>query len=539
MWFIALAPWVALLLWLLSGRLEKSNIPFLNLWPSHSAELPKPRRSWQKPPVSLIALLAAMLLGILAAAGPRIAHRKSSDVTIIVDRGFGSRFADAAKELSSDLPNANVNLKIVPSTDSTTGPDWLSQVLSLQRTAAEDADELILACRQALRESAGPVILLSDQSIELSDPRLIQFASPDPITNVGIDLLSVRASPMTQAMVRLFNQSSLTSAELIMRADGKIVQSRQIALPPSEQKNDYLVDIPNTPTVVEAEIRCDDSIQINHRAWVVRRAAWPIVEPESSLPPELIRMIEVYARHRLPTNDSPRIAVVNASDSIPADMSVAILADESAGATRLPTVEPLIVKDDLAGIQSVDWANILAGATISTGPGKDWQPIVSAGGEVVVAIRGTPLRQAWIGFHAADFARRPDFVVFWSAIFDWLGGAGSPDYASKKIGPLAGSWHLQEPSGETLFAADTGLAPGLYKSADGTLEAVNASAPPISPPPTGDALIRLNAFAGHHDQNAPLTGQTLLIAIGLISLSAATWRITKGLRERVQASQPR
>ncbi|MGD0541730.1 MAG: hypothetical protein ABSB33_09455 [Tepidisphaeraceae bacterium] len=320
-WFLALAPWAGLLVWLLSGRLEKSGVPFLNLWPAKGPQWPKPKRAWENPPFSLAALLGAMLLGIAAAAAPSVIHRKSSSVTVVVDRGLGSRFDLAAEELDVSLrrsfPGATVDLRVVPGADSIDGRDWLSQVLSLQPTAAEDAEPLALACRQALRESAGPVILLSDRAIEFSDPRLVQFASSAPITNVGIDLLSVRASPATQAMVRLFNQSGLTSAELIVRADGNIVRSRPIALSPSGGRRDYFVDIPAAPTVVAAEVQCDDSIKINHRAWAVRGAAWPIVEPDSSLPPELIRMIEVYGRHRLPSQDSQRIAVVNASDSIP------------------------------------------------------------------------------------------------------------------------------------------------------------------------------------------------------------------------------
>ncbi len=530
-WFIALAPWAALLVWLLSGRLEKSGVPFLNLWPSHDPHLPKPKRHWERPPVSLAALLAAMLLGILAAAGPSVVHRKSSSVTVVVDRGLGSRFALAAKELDASLrrsfPDATVDLRIVPSADSTAGGDWLSQVLSLQPTAAEDAEPLALACFQALRQSAGPVILLSDRAIELSDPRLVQFASSAPITNVGIDLLSVRASPATAAMVRLFNQSGLASAELIVRADGNIVQSRPIALPPSGEKRDYFVDIPAAPAVIEAEVQCDDSMKINHRAWAVRGAAWPIVEPDSSLPPELIRMIEVYGRHRLPSHDSQRIAVVKASDSIPSDVPVAILADEPSGGAKLSAIEPLIVRDDSSKIESLDWPTILAGTTVWPAPGKDWRAIVSAGGAAIVAVRDEPVRQAWVGFRASGFARRPDFVVFWSAIFDWLGGAGSPDYTSEKIGPLAGNWRLQEPAGLSLSAGDAGLVPGLYKSGDGKLVAVNASAPPISSPSPGDGPAKLNALAALHNQSAPLAGATLLSAMGLIGLSAATWRNAK------------
>ncbi len=432
---LALAPWVALVLWLLIGRPEKSPVPFLHLWPAHNPQLPKSKRAWQTPPLWLAAILAAMFLGILAAAGPRLLHQNNSKITVIVDRGFASPFTDSAKNLDAflhqNLPNANINLKIIPAIDSTTGHDWLSQVSSLQPTASDDINELTRACRTELRESDAPVLLLSDQTIQLSDPRLVQFRSSTPTTNIGIDLLAARATPQAQAMIRLFNQSNETSAQLIVRADGTIVQSRQITLPPPGTKQDYFVNLPASPAVVEAEVQCDDSININHRAWLIRQAAWPIVDPTGYLPPELTRMIEVYARHRVPTEDSQHITITTDPTSIPLNIPVAILAY---GTTKLSAIQPLIIRDNLPNIQSIDWPKILPGAVISPAPGKDWQPIVTANGSVLLAIRDTPTRQAWIGFQADDFARRPDFVIFWTAIFDWLPQA-PPTTPPKKSAP--------------------------------------------------------------------------------------------------------
>ena len=524
-WLITLAPWAALLAWLLSGRLEKSPVPFLHLWPSHNPQLPKPKRAWQKPPRWLMAILAAMLFAIFAAAGPRLTHRKSSTVTVIVDRGFGSRFAESAKNLDTSLrqnfPNANIDLRIIPRINSAIGHDWLSRISSLQPTATDDIDDLTLACRQALRESDAPVILLSDQTIQVTDPRLVQFTSSVPITNVGIDLLSVRAKPQTQAMIRLLNQSDQTSAELIVRADGTLVQSRRIALPPSGAKQNYFVDLSSTPAVVEAEVQCHDSIKINHRAWAVRNAAWPIIDSDNYMPPELTRMIEVYGRHRIPSESSRHIAITNDSISIPTNIPVAILAH---GTTRLSTIQPLIIRDDLPNIQFVDWPTILPGANVSPFPGKGWRPIVTANGSVIVAIRDSPPRQAWIGFQADDFAHRPDFVIFWTAIFDWLGGAGAPDYTSQKIGPLTANWHLQDPADISLSSSDNGLIPGLYKSASGALVAINASTPQISSPPVQDASAKLKALIEQPTQTASLTSSTLLFSITLIIFSIVTWK---------------
>jgi hypothetical protein len=526
---LALAPWAGLVLWLLAGRPEKSPVPFLHLWPSDNPQLPKPKRAWQKPPLWLAIILAAMLLAIFAAAGPRLLHQKTSTITVIVDRGFASPFAQSAKNIDAalrqNLPNANVNLKIIPATDATTGQDWLSQISSLQPTAADDSDDLTRACRTALRESNAPVILLSDQTIGLTDPRLIRFTSTTPITNVGIDVLAARATPHAQAMIQLFNQSNQTSAKLIIRADGKIVHSSQVNLPPPGKKQNYFVDLPNAPRVIDAEIQCDDSIKINHRAWLVRQRAWPIIEPAGNLPPELMRMIAVYARHRIPTESSQHIAVTTDPDSISNNIPIAILANDT---TKLSTVQPLIIRNDLPDLASIDWPNILPGSTISPAPGNNWRPIVSANGSVILAIRDTPTRQVWIGFEAKDFARRPDFVIFWTAIFDWLGDAAFPDYIAQKISPLATNWRFQEPANLALSPADNGLIPGLYKSTTGALAAVNASTPQIPPSPQHDASAKLKTLIEQPTHTTSIAGPTLLLSITAMAFSVAIWKRPAG-----------
>ncbi len=148
LWFIALAPWAGLAVWLLSGRRKKTGVPFLNLWQAEASRQPRPRRAWEKPPISLVALLAAMLLGIIAAAGPVIsAGGKSSTLTVIADRGIYSPSAKAAADLNVFLrrsnPNAKIDLRIVPPAESGAGLDWLSRISSLQPTAIEDAGAVV------------------------------------------------------------------------------------------------------------------------------------------------------------------------------------------------------------------------------------------------------------------------------------------------------------------------------------------------------------------------------------------------------------
>src|SRR5271154_916117 len=77
-WLILLAPWAALVIWLLRGRFETQRVPFLELWARQTPENQKPDRAWRKPPPAIIALLAAIFLAILAAAQPMIHLRQTT-----------------------------------------------------------------------------------------------------------------------------------------------------------------------------------------------------------------------------------------------------------------------------------------------------------------------------------------------------------------------------------------------------------------------------------------------------------------------------
>ena len=76
-WLILLASWGGLAIWLLRGRFETKGVPFLELWGREIAQNRRPDRAWRMPPGWMIALLVAMLLGIMAAAGPGIRKNES------------------------------------------------------------------------------------------------------------------------------------------------------------------------------------------------------------------------------------------------------------------------------------------------------------------------------------------------------------------------------------------------------------------------------------------------------------------------------
>src|SRR5688500_655357 len=85
-WLLGLLPWMAVVVWLFRGRRTRVNVPFINLWRGDVTG-PRPKRSWEKPPLALAAALLAILLALLAAARPVWQTRtESRTITIIVDR---------------------------------------------------------------------------------------------------------------------------------------------------------------------------------------------------------------------------------------------------------------------------------------------------------------------------------------------------------------------------------------------------------------------------------------------------------------------
>jgi hypothetical protein len=529
---IGLAPWAVMALWLLWGRREKIGVPFLPLW---SGEQPRParRRAIRPPPIALAAALLAVLLAILAAARPQIFSSQSGRVTIVADRGLTmsiqnrdgkSRLVACAELANSHLSDAgdpSVDLKVIPDPgEKGTSANWLAAVRALRPTAVADPQAIARVARAALADSNGPVLVLSDQPIGLQDDRLIQIAPSDPLVNVGIDLLSVRLQPQAQAMVRLLNQSTLSQARLIVRG-GQWQITRKISLPPAGQSRNYFVNLPSAWALVEAQVWADDPEAPNHRAWAVRRSAWPKVQASAPLPEELERMIEVYSHDRPAGAESKTVALLTSAVAPPSDSPAAILADP--GPTTLDAVQPVVVAEDPLKLADVDWDKVLAGASVAAPPPGAWTPLVTAEGTAVVAARTQPVRQVWVGFHSPQFAHLADFVIFWKEVFDWL-GEGEATYSSAPIGPLAGQWQLKEPVGLSIPQAEVGLAPGLYIGADGTLQAVNAGTAAASGKSTPDWRSKLEDLMDQSGrQPHELYGPLLIAALGLLGVCAFSW----------------
>jgi hypothetical protein len=369
-WLILLAPWAALGVWLLSGRLKDEEVPFLPLWEADPPQIQPPARSWQKPPIAIAALLAGLLFAIAAASGPAIS-----------------------------------------TTPATTLP-------------------------------AAP-----------------QFE---------IESLSVQTSPTTQAMLRLKNLSDVRQGTITIAAHGKPLHTTDIQLPAKYESQDYFADVPLLAEELNARV---DVAGQTGSTGATLQGAWPAIDTASAVSPELRRMIDVYSRHRPLSDSSIHIAIQDSFDSVAAAEPTAIVPNDLTNQRSISSQDSLIVADSPL-TRSIDWATALSDARFAPAPVGDWQPLVSVSGVPILVIHTTPVRQVWVGFNSEQFLHLPDFVVFWTSVFDWLGNP-TPSY------------HSSRPSNDL------------------NLPSSNVSQPSKS-----------------------LAGQTLIIALLLLGLSAAAWKPT-------------
>jgi hypothetical protein len=263
-------------------------------------------------------------------------------------------------------------------------------------------------------------------------------------SDVRIESISVRSGPTSQAMIRIVNQSDLTAGKLNVRVGSSVV-SEIVDLPGRDQARNYFVDLPAWASAIDAEISAGG---IEHHLQAIGGAGWPIVEGRGLLPPELMRMIEVYSRHRASSQGSKHIAVVAGSENVVSDEPAAILMDSRSG-MRPPPVGPAIVHDSPL-TRSVDWDRALAGAKVESPPSADWQPLVSCASVAVVAAREKPFSQVWVGFSSDEFGHQADFVIFWSNVFSWLGDGGEDYQAVSSPGPAIPAMAASAESGVPL-----------------------------------------------------------------------------------------
>jgi hypothetical protein len=504
LYLIALIPWAVIAVYIFFGKRTVSPVPFVDLWRNLAVPAAS-KRSMRLPPIAVIALLIAALVAILAAAGPEIRDASSvGDLIVVADRGItmsaNERLSTLANSVSSEILQlvgpGSMTLCVVPGDQEIPADraDWPNLLPHYARTAANTKDSLTLEVRRALSNPAAIVLLLSDRKIEVSDPCLVQIAPMERLSNVAIAGLQVRATPSPQAMVRLLNESSLNTTNLTVSGANPI----RVALPPMGTSRNYFVDLASAGQTVEASISPGGDIAADHHAWTIRHAIGPVLSAHVSLPPELQRIVDVYRRNRPPGSESDQVSIIDLQKAFPASPAAAVVTET----TPTASIQAEKIESKSSPItDGIDWTAALNDAQAATTlPPAGFEPVVSADGKTLIAIQSAPVRQVWIGFRSTAWAATPDFVIWWTKVFDWLGNR-IDRYESKTIG-----------ENETRL-------PGIY--ADGAL---NAPAVDLNQPDTSGWQSRLeNLAANQQTSNRDMRGWFALAAIACLLIAAIKW----------------
>jgi hypothetical protein len=530
LWLLALFPWAALTAWVLVGRRRRQRVPFLPLWdaPEH---LRRPKKGFEPPPLSVLLALIATLLALLALACPQLTFAKARTAertwTVLFDRGASMsakapsgqpRFVEAARTLAEALAMRHEMIRLdvhdVPASTGWQGPpaDLANALATFPRTAVSTRDELRAAV-DASASRGGPVLLLSDQDLGPLPANVIPIRPDTSPQNAGVVALAHRPG---QVMVTLA-ATHATSRTLVLQS-GEHTLQQPVEIPANSPRNLFLDFEPATDTI-EARLEGPaDDFEADDRAWLVRRRSWPTLEPRSPVSEELRRIIDVYRRYRPAAEDSPRVAIGRPAD-VKADEPAVLLAPATGPETPRGEVRPtphLITT-------GVDWSGLSAGLAVSSDhPPDGWTVVLRAGDRPLVAVRDADVRQAWVGFESRSFARTPGYVVFWTAVFNWLGSATGEAFTAGVVGPPLESARRLLP--QTLPGhVDRLRWPGVFDTPAGKL-ALNAGRVTFGPAADAENWgTRLAAIPPATPAGIPLAPWLALAALALLAGAAGTW----------------
>jgi len=527
-WLAGLGPWAALVIWLLLELRRKVRVPFLGLWPP--VEAPPRRRGLRPPSLAMSAALLGLLLAVLAAARPQLnlfdGHQQPP-LSIVLDRGLTMsarqdgqlRFARLAKELHQALlplvgRNAPVTLHVVPGQRfSLDSGQWLQSVLALGPTAVDTQELLPAALAGAHMGGARTVIAISDRQLSSSQSRFVQVSPIGSVDNVAITVVAARKEPRPQVMVGISSSMALSQAALHVNSDG--ASARQLVTLPQAGRGTYFLDLPRLGDVVEAHIDVADAIEADNSAYLVLAQPWPKLEARGALPPEVQRMLGVYASQQ-PPGDASRIVTISADQQLAAGETGIWLAPagtlEAQGLAKV-TQHPVT--------EAIDWSVVLRDARLARAPADSaWTTLVAAGSAPAVAIRTEPARQIWCGISSQRWPMTPQYVMFWKNALDWL-GQGTGQYSAQATGQLGAGWRVLSSRGSSELAA--GWWPGVYVNGWGGRVAVNA--PPAGPTTASapDWPQRLQSVLGDRPGGREIGQELMLAAVALGALSILLW----------------
>jgi hypothetical protein len=488
----------------------------------------QPTRKLRTIPFAIAMALLAALLAILAGARPAVRGIRSGSneppLVVVVDRGLSmsaqadgrTRYEQAARALARaiDPRDASRPVELVPvpgdETVRTTLADCADRIASLPPTARDTARAVAEAVSARRAASGAPVLVLSDQNVPGWGDRVIQVPPDAPVDDVAIAALAAREAPSPQVMIRVRNQSSLTSCTLELSTDSGTVR-QSIELPPRGATRDYFVNPSRLGAMISARILAQDDVPANDQAWLVREGSAPRIEVRTPVSPELQRLIDAYQRARPAVDESARLVVASRATDLPANVPGVVVEH---GDQTVASDHAAVASHPLT--EHVDWEHVPAPLRIAGEPPAGWTPVVKLGGRVAVAVAPDPARQVWVGFDAPSWLTTPDFVVFWTNVFDWTGGAGRAWIAR----PL-NDWSPEWKAGDA--AATSGSWPGVYRRSDGALRAFNAPDVIFPPPPRTDWRSRMSRLERTSTQ-LDLSRLLLVLATAAMTIAAFAWQ---------------
>ncbi len=518
-WLLGLLPWGAVVFFLLPGRGRAAVVPFLGLWRGSNLLARRAARRW--PRAAVFSAIIALLLTILAAAEPQrgAVVDVEGEVSIVVDRGATMSLPSAsgrplrgvvgtcAAQLDELSDRVRVTLIPVPGQPvATSGDRWQAAVEALSPTALGAHLGPIVA--DQLRRTRGPILVLSDQHLDVTDKRIIQIFPEPALASVAITAIGASSLPHPQVMLRLENHSTLSTASIAVESDGQ-TSRQQVALPPRGRIVDQFFDLAKLGPSVRAWIDVAGTGDPWSQAFLVRQWDGVRVAADPSLDESVRRIAKIYSKDRPASADARTVLISNRA--IPSDQSGIWIAEPSNNAESSASV---VVAPHAATKGVKRW---IAGN--STRPPEGFLPVVTVGNHAVVAVRDDSVRQVWLNTDLHEWEKTADFVVFFANALDWI-AAGDEGYTSVAPAFLGDDWHtvagLKTPPGDR-----PGEWPGIYESPTGGRVAVNAGSFPNLAgveKPAGAIGMRSAPTAG-----VSLTGDLAIAALGFLLLAVVIW----------------
>ncbi len=321
----------------------------------------------------------------------------------------------------------------VPFVDLWRGPEQASQSNRALHRTPKWVALMLLAALASIFAAGGPAVIRAGGAGGGS--------TDSPLAT--IELLAVRDG---QCMLRVRNQSLAAMTQLLIETD-RGSTTKQLELPPFGQTKDYFMDVDRQANRVRATLKPQTPSHADTSAEVNRQRSWPKVMAAGELPADVRRMIDVYTDRRPASPGSAKVAVATNQASLASDERAILVPSADRPMRGAVEVSAHEVTQNVAFGDTADWA-------ITADAPAGFTPIVTLGGQPVVAVREGSVRQAWVGFNSPGFSRSPALVILWTNLFDYVGNGGDEFAPARLPRPI------ESPNSSAKHSANASVALG-------------------------------------------------------------------------------